>query len=66
MSSLLPKHRRTILASAVVVLITILPSLALAGNPKIRVTVGQSITHKITEDIKTRISSIIIERPEYG
>jgi Flp pilus assembly secretin CpaC len=69
MSSLLPKHRRTMLASAVVVLITILPGLALAGNLKIAVTVGQSITHKITEDVKTvsiadsRVADVVVAGP---
>jgi pilus assembly protein CpaC len=57
------------LASAVVVLITILPSLALAGNPKIAVTVGQSITHRINEDVKTvsiadsRIADVVVAGP---
>jgi pilus assembly protein CpaC len=54
------KYERLLRALFVVILIPLLPSVSVAGNPKIRVTVGQSITHKVPDNIKT----VSIANPE--
>jgi len=69
MSFLILKHRRALLASAVVMLTALIPSIALAGKPKISVTVGQSVTHKINQDVKTvsiadsRVADVVVAGP---
>jgi pilus assembly protein CpaC len=69
MSSLLLKHQRTLLTLVVVALVTVVPSLVQAVNPKVRVTVGQSITHKISENVKTvsiadsRVADVVVAGP---
>lgn len=49
----LNKHRGWLFVCAAVVALTILPSLAAAKNPKINVTVGQSVTHRLPTNVKT-------------
>jgi len=53
MSFLHKKHKGWLFVLAAVVLITLLPNLAVAKNTKIRVTVGQSITWKVANNVKT-------------
>lgn len=53
MSFLNQKNKLWLLAIAAVLTITFLPSISAAGNPKLEVTVGQSMTHKLGNTVKT-------------
>lgn len=48
-----PKYQPSPLASVAAILIVLFPTTAAARNPKIAVTVGQSVTHKVRETVKT-------------
>jgi len=53
MSFLQKKHKGWLFVLAAVALITLLPNLSVAKNTKIRVTVGQSVTYKVPNNVKT-------------
>jgi pilus assembly protein CpaC len=47
------KHKGWVFVIAAVALIAFLPNLSTAKNTKINVTVGQSVTHKVSTNVKT-------------
>lgn len=51
--SFLNKHRGWLFVSAAVALVTFLPGLSAAKKPKINVTVGQSVTQRLSTNVKT-------------
>ena len=53
MSCLQKYNRMILLVSVVAMLCTLVPSFAMAAHPKIKVTVGQSVTHRLDQKIKT-------------
>jgi pilus assembly protein CpaC len=53
MSCLQKYNRMILLVSVVAMLCTLFPGFAMAKHPKIKVTVGQSVTHRLDQKIKT-------------
>ena len=53
MSFLPNKNQKWLLLSAAALLIVLLPAMSAAKNPKIDVTVGQSVTYKLAQPVKT-------------
>ncbi|MDH3216696.1 MAG: pilus assembly protein N-terminal domain-containing protein [Candidatus Krumholzibacteria bacterium] len=53
MSSLLKKHQSLLTTSLAVALLAFFADASSARNPKLTVTVGQSITHKVAQKVKT-------------
>jgi len=53
MSFLNHKNKFWLFAVAAVLIVTILPSTSAAKNPKLEVTVGQSMTHRLANTVKT-------------
>jgi pilus assembly protein CpaC len=71
MSCLFQKQHRVKWTAVVLVLVSFVPTLSLAdgANEKIRVTVGQSMTHRISENVKTvsiadsRVADVVVAGP---
>jgi Flp pilus assembly secretin CpaC len=53
MSFLRNKNQKWLLMSAAALLIVLVPAMSAAKNPKIAVTVGQSVTYKLAQPVKT-------------
>ncbi|UCG51302.1 MAG: pilus assembly protein N-terminal domain-containing protein [Candidatus Latescibacterota bacterium] len=53
MSFIPNKSQRWLFTLAAVLLIALVPVMSAAKNPKLRVTVGQSVTHKVAQNVKT-------------
>ncbi len=61
--------RQLVLLLGAAIFASAAPDVVLAGNTKIRVTVGQSVTHKITQNVKTvsiadsRVADVVVAGP---
>ncbi|UCH84454.1 MAG: pilus assembly protein N-terminal domain-containing protein, partial [Candidatus Latescibacterota bacterium] len=53
MSFLPNKNQKWLFVSAAALLVVLLPAMSVAKNPKIDVTVGQSVTYKLAQPVKT-------------